>query len=132
MRLAVAACLFFASTSAALATDATGIDKTKLYVSDPADCDGSVEDGNLTLRFDRGIEAYEYHCDFFEVKEAPGSSFLLIEAVCEEPGLRNPDLFSVSPWTDNQIEVVSLYESMMFEPSEDNPDPGVTIYTRCD
>jgi hypothetical protein len=118
---------------AALAQDVS-IDQTKVYTTVREHCSATGQESEeaQTLRFDQGIEAYEYHCDFFEVKQAEGSPFLLVEAVCEVPGARNPDLLSISPYQDDSIEVTSLYDSTYFEPTDENPNPGVTIYYRCD
>jgi hypothetical protein len=114
------------------------IDRTKLYVADPASCAAIEADGiagigeGLALSFADGIQSFEFHCAFFDVKSREGSPFLLVEAVCEEPGLRFPDLISISPYEADTIEVVSLHDSHALDPTDDNPDPGVTIYTRCD
>ena len=86
----------------------------------------------MTLSFVDGIEAYEFHCEFFDVKASKTSPFVLVQAVCEEPGLRFPDLLSITPFDDTTIEVVSLHDSLAFEPSDENPNPGVAYYTRCD
>ena len=129
MRAALA--LIVLVPSMAFAQDDT-IDRGKTYATDRAACGAGELGEALVLDFDRGIEAYEYHCDFFDVKQSDGSPFLLVEAVCEVPGARNPDLLSISPYEADSIEVTSLYESTMFEATEGNPNPGVTIYYRCD
>jgi hypothetical protein len=114
------------------------IDQSKLYVSDPEACAAIEAQGfagvgeGLALSFEDGIQAYEFHCQFFDVKSKDNSPFLLVEAVCEEPGIRSPDLLSISPFEENTIEVVSLHDSLGIEASEDNPTPGTIHYTRCD
>jgi hypothetical protein len=135
MRLALA--LLLLSATPALAQFDT-VDQTKTYVSNPDACAGAAEGDfeaigdAMVLRFPDGIEAYEFHCDFFEVKSVGEHSMLLVEAICEVPGARNPDLLSISPYSEGEIEVVSLYDSSMIESSEDNPNPGTTIYHACD
>lgn len=130
IRVVILAGLAGLAASAAPAQE-FAVDRTKTYASDPAAC-GSAGREAMTLSFDEGIQSFEYYCQFFDVKAREGSPFLLVEAVCEVPGARNPDLLSIAPYAEDSIEVTSLYESTMFEPSEGNPNPGVTIYYRCD
>lgn len=114
------------------------VDRTKLYVSDPDMCKAIKRQGvegvgdGLTLSFADGIQAYEFHCDFYDVKVRDNSSMILVEAVCEYPGERYPDLISISPYQENSIEVVSLYDSARQPANEDNPSPGISYFTRCD
>lgn len=128
MRMIVAALLVLMPIGV-LAQDWTPIDQTKTYGTE-ADC-GFGDGGGLTLSFPRGIEGYEYHCDFFDVKQSKDSPFLFVDAVCEAPDIRNPDILSISPYTENEIEVVSLNDSASLEATDENPNPGVTIYTAC-
>lgn len=114
---------------AAVAQDPSAIDRSATYGT-REDC-GEGDGEGLVLDFTRGIEGIEYHCDFFEIKASENSIFLFVEAVCEAPGIRNPDLLSIAPYDDKSIEVVSLYEAMHFPPTEDNPTPGTQIYYRC-
>lgn len=116
--------------SAVTAQEIAPVDQSKKYGTEP-DC-GFGDGRGLTLDFIKGIEGVEFHCYFFDIKSAEGSPFLLIEAVCEEPGLRNPDLFSVSPYDATSIEVVSLYDASNYPPGEDNPNPGTFIYHACE
>ena len=134
MRLALA--ILALSTLPAVAQET--VDQSKVYVSNPDACAGVAADDfeaigdALVLRFPDGIEAYELHCDFFDIKTVGEHPMLLVEAICEVPGARNPDLFSISPYSEGEIEVVSLYDSAMIESSEEMPNPGTTIYTACD
>lgn len=142
-RLAAIAAIALASlTGSALAQD---IDQSKVYVSDPAACTALEEKGIsawedvdfLALTFPGGIQAYEFHCDFFDVKQRKGNQFLFVDAVCEAPGEVYPDTLSISPWDETQIQVVSTYDTLMVvsggqEPPGPTTNPGVTLYTRCD
>jgi hypothetical protein len=117
------------------AQDFVPIDQSKPYVTDQAACDGIAEGDigeAMLLTFPKGIETYEYYCDFYDIKQSEGSPMLFVDAICEEPGARNPDVLSISPYEENSIEVVSLYESFRSPAGEDNPNPGTTIFYRCD
>lgn len=121
------------------------IDQTKLYVTDPAACAALESRGVaawedvdfLALSFPGGIQSYEFHCNFFDVKSVKGNDFLFVDAVCEAPGEVYPDTMSISPYTETTIQVVSSYDAMMtasgnYEPAGPTSNPGVTMYTRCD
>lgn len=137
MRFAVLLSAILLAAGPALGQSDT-VDRTKLYVTNPEACAAIEKHGveglgkALTLSFEDGIQSFEFHCAFYDVKSRENGPILLVEAVCEEPGLRYPDLLSISPFEANSIEVVSLHDSQAFEPTEDNPNPGVTYYTRCD
>ena len=124
------------------------IDQTRLYVSDPADCEALEKQGLdawmdmdfLTLSFADGIQSMEFHCNFYDVKGRDGGSHLFIDAICELPGEVYPDIMAVTPWNDTQIQVVSQADTTLAmmasmaggeEEYSDMP-PGVTLYTRCD
>ncbi len=119
MRLAIAA--FVALSAPALAAEPEMIiDQSKTYVAQPSTCadleaaGGDVYENAdlLTLSFNGGMQGYEFHCEFFDVKSRPGDlGWLLVEAICEEPGLRWPDLLSVSQATEDSIEVVSMADT---------------------
>jgi hypothetical protein len=139
---AIAALALSGLTGVALAQD---IDQSKVYVSDPSACTALAEKGAsaledvdfLALTFPDGIQSYEFHCDFFDVKARKGSPFLFVDAVCEAPGEVYPDTLSISPWDETQIQVVSTYDTTMVmsggqEPPGPTTNPGVTMYTRCD
>ncbi len=136
MRVAFAAAIALAATPAAAQRDA--VVQTRLYVSDPAACEAIEANGvdgigeATTLSFKDGIQSFEFHCNFFDVKTRDSGPLVLVEAICEEPGIRFPDLISISPYEEDTIEVVSLHDSSTFEATEDNPNPGVSYYTRCD
>ena len=142
MRLALIAALL---ATPVMAQDDFRIDRSKLYVSDPAACAALESKGVaawedvdfLALSFPDGIESYEFHCDFFDVKSIKGNDFLFVDAVCEAPGEVYPDTMSISPYTETTIQVVSSYDAMMtasgnYEPAGPTSNPGVTMYTRCD
>ncbi len=137
MRLVLAIVLAAAAAPAFAQSDA--VDQSKLYVSDPDACQSieaegvaGIGEGVTTLSFEDGIQSYEFHCQFYDVKTRQNSPFVLVEAICEEPGLRFPDLLSISPYDEDTIEVVSLHDTAMDTARDENPDVGTSYYTRCD
>ena len=115
------------------------IDTTKVYVSDPAACEALEKQGLgafetldfLTFSLANGIQGNEFNCQFFDVKSRTGNDITLIEAICEAPGERYPDLMSVAPNDEMQIEVVSMADQHL-PGAEGRENPGVTLYSRCD
>jgi hypothetical protein len=142
------ACAFVALSAGAgaVAAQELSVDKSRLYVTDPAACQKLETQGTeafndmdfLSLSFTDGIQGMEFHCNFFDVKGKKGNSFLFVDAVCELPGEVYPDIMSISPYDDTTIQVVSSNDSMMAmgadaETSEgETTDSGVTLYHRCD
>ena len=121
------------------------IDRTKLYVSDPAACaavekkgaDAFMDLDFLSLTFAGGIQSMEFHCNFYDIKSRPLTPVLFVDAVCEMPGELYPDTLAFAPYSENTIQVVSSYDAMMvatgsYEPPGPTTNPGVTMYTRCD
>ncbi len=128
-----------AATVSSVLAQSGAIDMDRLYVSDPAACEAierdgvaGIDEGVTLLSFEDGIQSFEFHCQFFDVKTRDSSSFVLVEAICEEPGLRFPDLLSVAPYDDRTIEVVSLHDSALDTARDENPEVGTSYYTRCD
>lgn len=128
------------------------IDQSKLYVSNPDACKALEEKGIdafsevdfLALSFTDGIQGMEFNCAFFDVKSKEGYNGIFIEAICEEPGFRYPDIIAIGPWNDTSIQVASAYNlessslaglsgEAVTDPAENQGQAaGVDIYTRCD
>lgn len=129
----------------AMAQEDLRIDLTKVHVSDPAACEALEEKGVdawldmdfLSLTFTGGIQSMEFHCNFYDVKGREGGTHLFVDAICELPGEIYPDILAVTPYSENQIQVVSGADATLaatgaLQATEDMALPGATIYTRCD
>jgi hypothetical protein len=120
-----------------------------LYVTDPAACEliekGGVDAWNelgfLAMSFADGIQSMEFHCNFYEVLTREGFDDVLVEAICEIPGLKYPDLISIAPWDETRIQVGSMYDmqqaqlaaSQGAEPTDsEGQGAGITLYTACE
>lgn len=129
---------------AALAQEFT-LDQTRLYASSPQLCAALESEGlaafedpaATVLSFSSGIQAMEFHCNFFDIKSRAGSNFLFVSAICEYPGEVYPDSFSITPYDENTIQVVSaqmnaLEMAGVFDSSEGEGVSAAAIYHRCD
>jgi hypothetical protein len=147
MRLAAVCLLIFAASPAL----AQSVDQSKLYVTDPAACELLREKGVdafgeldfLAMSFTDGIQGNEFNCNFYSVMAKDNSTDVLVQAICEEPGFKYPDLISVAPWDDTRVQVGSLYELQRAlvsgtsgeatEPeSSDGQAAGITLYSACE
>ena len=143
--IAVMAGLLFVA-GPALAQEDMVIDQTKLYVSDPAACQAVEKQGVdafmdmdfLSLTFPGGIQAMEFHCNFYEIKSRPNTPVLFVDAVCELPGELYADTIAIAPHDAKSIQLVSSADGTLallggLEADPDSPYPsGTTIYHRCD
>lgn len=132
------------SSGPVLAQEDLTIDRTKLYVSDPAACralekqgvDAWLDMDFLSLSFASGIQSMEFHCNFYEVKDRPNTPLLFVDAVCEMPGALYPDILAIAPNGEDSIIVVSGSETTLALASSDAPPSdnpiGTTLYHRCD
>ena len=152
--LAVALILLTASS-----TLADSIDRSKVYVSKPDACkalkskgvDAFQEGDFLAMTFKDGIQSDEFHCTFYDVKSKPNSDSILVEAICEEPGIQYPDLLAISPYSEGTIQVTSMAAAAeqsaaagaaadagttakggTATTSDDDSSGATTVYTRCD
>jgi hypothetical protein len=128
----------------AAGAQAAPVNQSKLYVTDAKACQAIEKQGIaafdklnfLAMSFKDGIQSYEFHCNFFDVKSKAGQDGLLVSAICESPGERHPDLLSISPHDDKSIEVVSMNDVALAAANKDGGDgtepTGTTIYYRCD
>jgi hypothetical protein len=145
MMVKIAVALLLATLALPIcAAHADPVDKTKLYVTDAKACKAIEKQGVaafdklsfLAMSFKDGIQSYEFHCNFFDVKSMAGQDGVLVSAICETPGERHPDLLSVSPHDEKSVEVVSMYETSLAAANKDAGDgtqpAGTTIYYRCD
>lgn len=85
-----------------------------------------LEAGNVLLTA-RGFEGIEYHCEFLAVIKATRSAGWLANALCEEPGYAFPDMLSIMPRAEGQLEVTSVRV-----PDPDDPGGNGGTYFRCD
>ncbi|MHA6692330.1 hypothetical protein [Devosia sp. A449] len=121
------------------------IDQTKIYAASPELCQGLETEGlsafedpmASVLSFTSGIQAMEFHCNFFDLKSRKGSNFLFASAICEHPGEVYPDSFSITPYDETTIQVVSAHMNALvmagvFDSSEGEGVSAATIYHRCD
>jgi hypothetical protein len=121
------------------------IDQSRLYASSPELCQGLEIDGlsafedpmASVLSFRDGIQAMEFNCNFFDLKGRTGSNFLFASAICELPGEVYPDSFSITPYDETTIQVVSaqmnaLEMAGVFDSSEGEGVSAATLYHRCD
>jgi hypothetical protein len=145
IRIGTASVLALAlSISAPGAQEISTVDRTKVYVSDPAGCAALESDGLdaisalgfRVMTFDAGIQTLESSCNFFDIKSKPGNAHLLVSAVCENPGAIYPDLLSLTPLTTDTVQVVSSHEAALNaagnnEPSSEGASPGATLFHRC-
>jgi hypothetical protein len=127
-----------------VAAHADPVDRSKLYVTDAKACKAIEKQGVaafdklsfLAMSFKDGIQSYEFHCNFFDVKSKAGQDGVLVSAICESPGERHPDLLSISPHDEKSIEVVSMNDVALAAANKDGGDgtqpTGTTIYYRCD
>ena len=136
--------LLIASTT--LAQEDMVIDQSKLYVTDPAACqavekrgvDAFMEMDFLSLTFAGGIQAMEFHCNFYDIKSRPNTPVLFVDAVCELPGELYADTMAIAPNDADSIRLVSSADSTLallgnIEADPDSPySAGTTIYHRCD
>lgn len=144
MRMFVAA-IVLATSVQTIGAQEFQLDRTKLYVTDPAACSAIEKKGVdawldmdfLSLTFDGGIQSMEFHCNFFDVKTRPNSNFSFVSAICEHPGELYPDSFAIAPYDENTIQVVSAHMNALemagvFDSSEGEGASAATIYHRCD
>ncbi|WP_323014972.1 hypothetical protein [Devosia sp.] len=121
------------------------IDQSRLYASSPELCLGLEADGLAAfedpmasvLSFTDGIQAMEFHCNFFDLKSRGGSNFLFADAICEHPGEVYPDSFSITPYDETTIQVVSAHMNALvmagvFDSGEGEGVSAATLYHRCD
>ncbi|WP_127753171.1 hypothetical protein [Devosia sp. 1566] len=126
------------------AQEIASVDRTKVYVSDPAGCDALEKDGLdaisilgfQVMTFDDGIQTLESSCHFFDIKAKPGNAHLFVSAVCENPGAIYPDTLALTPLTSDTVQVVSSHEAAMSaaatnETSSEGASPGATLFHRC-
>ncbi|BCH24892.1 hypothetical protein MesoLjLc_46110 [Mesorhizobium sp. L-8-10] len=66
-----------------------------------------LEAGNVLLTA-RGFEGIEYHCEFLDVTKAARSAGWLANALCEQPGHAFPDVVSIMPRAEGQLEITSV------------------------
>lgn len=85
-----------------------------------------VEAGNVLLTA-RGFEGIEYHCEFLGVTKATRSDGWLASALCEEPGYAFPDMLSIMPRAEGQLEVTSVRV-----PDPDDPGGNGGTYFHCE
>lgn len=85
-----------------------------------------VEAGNVVLTA-RGIEGIEYHCEFLGVAKARRSGGWLVNALCEEPGYAFPDVLSIMPRSEGQLELASVRTA-----DPDDPGGNGGTYFLCD
>ena len=144
MRLVLGMALVFGLAGATAAQEFS-LDRTRLYVTDPAACQAIEEKGVdawtdldfLSFSFEEGIQSMEFHCNFFDVKDRPNSNFAFVSAICELPGEVYPDTLAVTPFDEKTIQVVSSHHSAMvaagvYQPTNEGTSPGATVYHRCD
>lgn len=121
------------------------IDQSRLYASSPQLCVNLEADGLAAfedpmasvLSFTDGIQAMEFHCNFFDLKGRAGSNFLFADAICEHPGEVYPDSFSITPYDETSIQVVSAHLNALvmagvFDSDEGEGVSAATLYHRCD
>ena len=146
--------LLLAATLAAIAVPAAGqaVDQDRLCVTDPAACplleqvgvDAWSQLDFTAMSFADGIQGMEFHCNFYGTMVRDGSDDVLVEAICEEPGFKYPDLISIAPWDETRVQVGSAYElqrALVANMSGEAVDTGaanegqaagITLYSRCD
>ena len=146
MRLVLASVLVLSSAGLALAQEDLVIDRTKLYVTDPAACaavekqgvDAFMDMDFLGLTFEDGIQGMEFHCNFYDIKSRPYTPVLFVDAVCELPGELYADTIAIAPDGEDTIRLVSSADTALGLVGQIEPDPegfypaGTTIYHRCD
>lgn len=66
-----------------------------------------LEEGETVLTA-KGLEGIEYHCDFLQVLDDKRVSGWLVTALCEEPGYAFPDLISIVPRGEGELELTSV------------------------
>jgi hypothetical protein len=86
-----------------------------------------IEEGNLILS-ERGFDSIEYNCAFVQIAKHPRQpKAWLVTALCEEPGLMAPDVFSIIERQAGQLEVVSM------EDDDDGEEDGLSgTYHYCE
>lgn len=130
----------------ALAQEDLVIDRSKLYVTDPAACQAVEKQGVdawmdldfLSLTFEGGIQSMEFHCNFYDIKSRPHTPLLFVDAICELPGELYADTIAIAPHDATSIRLVSSADTTLGllgggQPDPESPYPaGTTIYHRCD
>jgi len=69
--------------------------------------DAVLEEGNSVLS-SRGIESYEYNCEFVTVAKATRAPAWIVQAVCQEPGFLFPDVLTITEMNETQFDLVSV------------------------
>ncbi len=103
-----------------------------IYLSPPEQCEEArkngiesvLEKGELMLSR-RGLEGYEYNCEFIDVKKASRSVGWLVTALCEEPGYAYPDVIAVMPYGEGELRLTSISSG-----GEDGANDG--LYGLCE
>jgi hypothetical protein len=83
-----------------------------------------AETGELVLT-EKGLKGLEYNCQFVRFDARTGAPGGVATALCEEPGFAQPELFSILPRGEGELEVVSLADSLR------DPGENDTIYNLC-
>ncbi|MDW6022794.1 hypothetical protein SAZ10_13605 [Mesorhizobium sp. BAC0120] len=92
-----------------------------------------IEDGNMVLSA-RGFDALEYNCAFVEVSKHPRQDKAwLVTAICEEPGLMSPDVFSIVERQSGQLDVTSMRDEVSSIKGSEGGEDGLSgTFYRCD
>ena len=86
-----------------------------IYLTPPERCEDArrdgiesvLEQGELMLTR-RGLEGYEYHCEFIEVARSSRTLGWLVTALCEEPGYGFPDIIAIMQRGEGELELTSM------------------------
>jgi hypothetical protein len=86
-----------------------------VYLASPEHCDAArksgiesvFEQGELMLTT-RGLDGYEYSCEFVGITKAKVSTGWLVTALCEEPGYAFPEMIAIMPRGEGELELTSM------------------------
>ncbi len=112
MRTFFAATMLISVPAVSLAADdfisGVYLTSTELCAEAQADSlESVIEAGNVILTA-RGIESFEYNCEFVTLTKATRAPAWLAQAVCQEPGYLFPDVLTITHMSPTQIDIVSV------------------------
>ncbi len=144
MRIALAVSLVAGLAGAAVAQEST-LDKSRLYVTDPAACQALEEKGTdawtdldfVTFSYQGGLQSRTLSCTVFDVKERPDSDSAFVSTICELPGDVYPDTLAVTPLGENTLQVVSAHDEAMiaagrYQPTNQGTSASSIVFYGCD
>jgi hypothetical protein len=144
MRIGLAVSLLAGLVGATVAQEGD-LDKSRLYVTDPAACQALEEKGAdawedldfFTFSYQGGIQSRTLSCNVYDVKQRPDSDSSFVSTICELPGDVYPDTLAVTTMGDNMLQVVSAHDEAMiaagrYQPTNQGTSASSIVFHGCD